>query len=266
MSLVGMMETKGKHSFMNKFDRYCDMPTKGGKKPNTWFEKNIKPLGLSIDHDFVVKLTKQNSDIINQSIRKNESYNADFTKKIYNYYKMKNGGRFPRVGYGAKKAVTDLVRMIDLENSTNIWRYKNKRPLLKNMVNFIITEKNNFWSRLKKGKVELVDDLRKSSGAETNGPKSLASKICKYFSEIFKFGDNYYINDYVVRHVLPYYLNYYGLLEGKKTFSHFENLEYKELHTLMEKIRNKIGNCLKRDQIDHIMWYCYRYENSEEEE
>ena len=251
---------------MNKFDFFNEMPVKGGKKPNTWFETNIRPLGVTIKNDFLVELTVQNSKIINQSIKENESYNANFTLKIYEYYKLKNNGVFPQVGEAAKEPVTDLIKMIDLENSTNIWRYKNKRPFLKNMVSYIINEDNKFWTRLKDGDDNLVDDLRKSSGAETDGPKSLASKICKYFSEIFQYGDNYYINDYVVRHVLPYYLNYYGLLEGKKSRTRFDGIEYKELHTLLDRIRNKLGNVLRRDQIDHIMWYCYRYENSETEE
>ena len=251
---------------MIKFDSYVDMPVKGGKKTNTWFETNIRPLGVTIKNDFLVELTTCNSNIVNKSIRENESYNANFTLKIYEYYKMKNNGVFPQTGESAKEPVTDLIKMIDLENSTNIWRYKNKRSFLKNMVNYIIDESNHFWTRLQTGDKDLVDDLRKSSGAETDGPKSLASKICKYFSEIFQYGDNYYINDHVIRRVLPYYLNYYELSEEKMSRTRFDSIEYKKLHSLLDKIRSKLKDKLKRDQIDHIMWYCYRYENSEEEE
>ena len=245
------------------FNNYSEMPikVKGG---NPWFNKHIRNLSLiDIDANYVVKINKHNSDIIEHDINQNGSYNSFFTKKIYMYYLSINHGNFPRYDM---TAITDLIRMIDLENSTNIWRYKNKRPFITNMVDYIINKNTNFWDRLAKGDPILVDDLRSASKAKTEGPKSLASKICKYFSELFYGKDNYYINDTVVRHVLPYYLNYYGLNLRKKTKSHFEHLSYVDLYNYMDKIKEKvnnsltINNSLTKSNIDHIMWYCYRFE------
>ena len=232
---------------------------KGG---NPWFNKHIKNLSLNqkpidIDANYVVKINNHNSNIIENDINQNGSYNSFFTNKIYMYYLSINHEKFPK---DDKTAITDLIRMIDLENSTNIWRYKTKRPYITNMVDYIIGKNNNFWDRLEKGEPKLVDDLKSASKATTEGPKSLASKICKYFSELFYKKDNYYINDTVVRHVLPYYLNYYGFDLSKKTKSYFEHLSYVDLYSYMKKIKEKVNNSLTKSNIDHIMWYCYRFE------
>ena len=149
--------------------------------------------------------------------------------------------------------------MIDYENSTNIWRYKDKRHYIYEMIDYITNVSTNFWTRLENGEPELVDDLNPEHN-KASGPKSLASKICKYFSDIFLGKDNYYINDNVVRHVLPYYLNHYTLLKSNLTRGYFDSLGYKGLFDCLESLRKTTGEILNRDEIDRIMWYCYRYE------
>lgn len=246
------------------FSKYMNMPV-NVKGENMWFSNVIKNLNLTIKDDFVVEITNQNSAIIEQHINDNASYNANFTGKIYEYHKNKNGGVFPTSGLNAEEALTDVVRMIDLENSTNIWRYKSKRPYIKNMVNFMINPESNFWDDLKNGRVDLIDRLLEQSGAKDNsGPKSLASKICKYLCEIMYGLDNYYINDGVVRRVLPYYLNYYGIEMPTRNKTKFDSMSYQDLFNCLEKVKEASKSNLKRTEIDHIMWYCYRYEDISE--
>lgn len=241
------------------FSEYANMPIMS--TVNDWFSKYIKLLnGLVISKDYVVEINKTNSRIIERAIKTNPSYNANFTKKIYEYYCCKFRGTFPKTGKNAKEPITDLIRMIDLENSTNVWRYKKNRMHLINMVNYIIDSNNNFWDRLDRGDTSLVNDLKKASKATTDGPKSLASKTCKYFSEMFFGKDNYFINDNVVRHVLPYYLDYYGITPEKNTKTYFDNLDYEDLHDYLEQLRIKVNPTLTKSDVDHIMWYCYRFE------
>ena len=142
---------------------------------------------------------------------------------------------------------------------------------MKKMIKYIADSSSDFWSRLEAGDKNLPDELKRQSGGGEKGPKSLASKICKYFCELFFENtdkeDNYYINDTVVRRVLPYYLHYYQIEVSpeKNTRSYFEEkITYAELYDYLEKIRNHNDvkdEKLTRSQIDHIMWYCYRYEN-----
>ncbi len=266
------------------YSDYSKMPVRVKRKDtdvleNPWFDDFIfkNDIGLSFKKSYVVEITKKNSDIIEKHIKENESYNANFTKKIYEYHILKNNNSFPLVGEEAKGPLTDLIRMIDLENSTNIWRYKSKRHYIKNMVKYISDNANDFWDKLNNGNKQLVDLLKKASGCKenSNGPKSLASKICKYFCELFfedkSKQDNYFINDSVVRHVLPYYLNFYGIpLQKGKT--NFDNLSYVDIYDYLSSIRDKINkdkkkkDQLTRSEVDHIMWYCYRYEGTQQEE
>lgn len=244
------------------FSQYNKMPILD-KGANPWFDNKIKKLGLNIKNGFVVEITDQNSALVENSIKENDDYNANFIKKIYEYHEMKNNGVFPRTGSNAKEAVLDVVRMIDLENNTNIWRFKTKRPYLLNMVDFMIDGSKVFWTKLEKGDKKLVDLLIDKSGAiDTDGPKSLASKICKYISEVISPGkDYYYINDHVVRHVLPYYLNYYGIKMHSKNKTDFESISYVRLFQYLDKIKKKTQVNLSKSKIDHILWYCYRYQN-----
>ena len=238
------------------------MPVKG-PKPNTWFSGTISKLpGIHIDNGAVL-LNASNAAIIEAHIGNNQSYNAKFTEKMLEYYRLKNGRACPRTGSDAKGPILDLIRMIDLENSTNQWRYKGNRPYVMAMVDYITDPSTGFWNRLDQGDIKLPDVLLASCAASsTSGPRSLASKVCRYFSELFLGKDNYYINDSVVRHVLPYYLNYYGISipKGQNTMNYFKALKYDDLHIWLGKLRAQTSPQLKRSELDHIMWYCYRYE------
>lgn len=252
------------YTMATNFFSYSKMPIlKKGNNP--WFYTKIKSLKLSFNKTgFVVMIDNHNSLIIENDISKNPDYNAHFTNKIFEYHKQINKGKFPQTGKKAKEAVFDVVRMIDLENNTNIWKYKKtKRQYLTNMVNFMVNVKSNFWNELKSGNPKLVDKLIEESGApsDADGPKSLASKICKYLSELMWPGsDSYYINDSVIRHVLPYYLNFYAIKTTSKNKNYFDSISYGDLFDYMEKIRKTTSLKLKKSEIDHIMWYCYRYE------
>lgn len=237
------------------FSLYEKMPVTDPKKPNTWFEANIRYKVL-VSQNFVVELNKENADKIDELIKGDKRYSLHFTKKLYDYYCLLNQGAFPR---NDKNAVMDLIIMLDYENSTNIWRYRDKSPYIKQMADYITKQSNRFWERLENGEISLVDDLNPESN-KTIGPKSLCSKVCKYFSEYFFEKHNYYISDNVVRHVLPYYLHYYRIEADEKTRTYFDNLRYNELFNYLEKLRESIENNLDRDEIDRIMWYCYRYE------
>ena len=193
---------------MKNFHNYSEMPVKMDKKPNVWFPGTIKKLNLSIKNDFVVELTKKNADIVKAHFDNNQSYNLEFTKKIFEYHCFADGKETIKV---SKKAILDLIVMVDYENSTNIWRYREKRDYIHAMVDYIVNPENKFWKRLEDGDVNLVDDLNPEKN-KASGPKSLCSKVCEYFCEMFFNKDNYYINDFVVRHVLPYYLDYYLIL------------------------------------------------------
>lgn len=246
-----------------RFDKYVmELGLHSGvsKASNPYFkkDKNLNYLFLLDDH---------NSEIIEREIQEDDGY-IQFTKMIVEYYKTKNHKVFPEYDEDAVKAV---VRMIDTENSTNVWRF-NREKLL-NMVAYIVKRENKFWKELissnKVVRKKLVKKLAKAAQGqditedqeEGAQPNSLASKVCKYFAQYIK-GDKdtnlYFINDSFVRHTLRYYYHFYCKKDLNKT--DIENYEYDQLFDKLDEIYKKAKKTshITRGRMDHIMWYCYK--------
>ena len=260
----------------SNFDYYSDFNelTKIKKGTlNPWFNNYIKSLkNLSINNN-VVEINKNNSDIIENDLSSNEDYKLNLLKIVFHYY----GGKQSFNKYDLE-SVTALLRIIDLENSTNLWRMKHeKRQTLKNIASYIVDKSTGFWNRLgDSNELNLVDDLIKVGIKGKGNPgvtaKSFASKVCKYIDELYG-GNCYFINDDVVRRVLPYYLCKYNVQidiekrKGKKKANgnykyDFDNMSYVELFKCLEALKNKADptNTLSKTEFDHILWYSYRFE------
>ncbi len=222
-----------------------------------------------LDMDYtknIVKLTKDNSNIIEKLIEDNY---IPFSQMIYKHYCNQNGGAFPNTDKNAWKAV---LIMIDFENSTQVRRFY--KADFDNIIDYIVNPSNNFTTRLSKGDISLVDDINKQS---TRNIKSLSSKICKYMAEYMGFKDKYFINDYYIRSMLPYYLDYYKVdwkVDWKNKYpnkkypdltimNHRESLNYEELFLLLDALLNEVNKTqttpLTKSELDHIIWYCYKF-------
>lgn len=210
----------------------------------------------------IVLLTKKNSAIIESIIATDDSY-YPFARELFKRFGKK------AVKHNKNRALFAVIREIDRDNNTNVWRYKQSQACLYKLIDFILDPANDFWNRLKKGDKSLPDELVKTCGTEV---RSLASKICKYLAEyLAPQSDAYYINDKFVRQVLPYYLDYYGVkhciksgssLEGKNKYGEY-SFSYANLFDLLEKLnksrseKHKDGEMTK-SELDHILWYCYK--------
>lgn len=120
---------------MVDFKKYSEMVIDESK--NTWWTNISKELDLDFcsgTKGYLVAIDKHNAVIIENAIKEDESYNDNFLKKIYEYYKYVNNGVTAKSGKDAYKVIFDLIRMIDLENSTNQWRYKKNRDNLKELL------------------------------------------------------------------------------------------------------------------------------------
>lgn len=228
----------------------------------------IKRDPYSSNYEYLVLLNKNNSNIIENLLKKDEAY-YPYTRDVVEKYLV--NGRFPFSEYVPVFAV---IRMIDIENSTNVWRFN--RNKLRNMVRYI-NSISNFQDRLldsdKNKRAKLVDELVAKSNISDNDeteegaqPKSLASKVCKYFAEyISKNDDWYFINDSFIRKVLPYYQRYYGVVKA----SNINNMNYVSLFNELEKLYIEVNKDkeekITRGQMDHIMWYCYKNSGNEDE-
>lgn len=225
--------------------------------------------------DWLILLNKHNSDKVEEEIKNDDNY-IPFTKMLINYF-IENSATTPKAfPQYDRKAVLAVARMIDIENSTNVWRFN--REKMNEMVSYIVIKKNHFWKDLiskdDKKRKQLVKVLASSNpdeedDDETEGgikPNSLASKICKYFAQ-YICGDKkqnlYFINDSFVRSTLPYYYYFYTGKELSKT--DVNKYEYGELFDKLDEILEAVNKGKKdekeiitRGLMDHIMWYCYK--------
>ena len=199
----------------------------------------------------IVLLTRQNADIVEKLIASDDNY-FPFSRELFNYYKL------PKIKNPNDKALFAVLREIDRDNSTNVWRYGQNRDSLYAVCNYIHDPKNKFFGKLKAGYRSLPDDIAKCG----KGLKSFSSKVCKYLCEFAYGKDNYYINDSVVRRVLLFYLDYYKVDHSKINSILKVDDPYVDLFDLLEKLRNKAntkhGGKITRSELDHILWYCYK--------
>lgn len=215
----------------------------------------------------LILLTKKNAEKIESLIANDPDY-FPFAKTIFDKFgsqKVKNN---------TDMALFAVIREIDRDNSTNVWRYNKNRESFNKAIDYISNRKNKFFKQLKDGENKLPDTLCEKCGP---GLKSLSSKICKYLCEFVNHSnghnDNYYINDKYIRHALPFYLKYYKvdvkklLGEEIKTSNQIDNFEYVKLFKLLEELNKKSAlyhdqERLTRNELDHIIWYCYKSFNS----
>ena len=212
------------------------------------YHKNGNPNGNKI-----VLLTKDNADKIENKIKIDDDY-FPFSKNIFDFYGTQD------VIKDTNRALFAVVRMIDRDNNTGVWRYGHKKQFYK-MIDYIKDRRNNFFNRLNdqnKGDTTLPDEIVVACGTEV---KSLSSKVCKYLCEFIYQGDNYYINDRVVRHILLFYLDYYGVQHNLSN-NKVDELSYVDLYSLLTKLHNarnaEHNGTITKSQLDHILWYCYK--------
>ena len=212
----------------------------------------VKKLQLDCSQN-IVQLTYENAKNINNEISNDDNY-IPFALIIFKYF----GRR--KIKKNKNKCLLALIREIDRDNSTNVWRYNNNRDSLKKMVSYISDKNTKFFKCLKKGDPDLPDLLCKGN----SGIKSLSSKVCKALGDYFygEKADKYYKNDRFIRKALPFYLDFYGVKHEIKSGRNVDGFTYKELHEYLDKLRDaaayRHGKKISRNDLDHIIWYSYK--------
>ncbi len=179
----------------------------------------------------------------------------------FNARKAANRGVFDFSSY---RDVYAVVRQIETDNSTGDLRY-HRGVACDFIANYIIDPRNDFVRRIAPGTtpvdaVALVDDIRAQLvRAGLYNARSLASKVCKYFSEFNSSGaaDVFYIDDSFVRESVPYYMNY--LFGVNVPPSVVKRSSYADLYGWLSRIHSRAtGGVLSKSKLDHLLWYIYR--------
>ena len=141
------------------------------------------------------------------------------------------------------------IAVIDVTNSTQLSRYKNKISLYE-LANIILNI-DNFDERIKNGDPELVNIISKSNGKINLF--SFASKYCTYHNNEIYGKDDYSIFDSVVRKMLPKYSNI-SLSQIEKWR---KNHDYKSFNDSITKLLddNNIHIKFRKRKFDHFLWF-----------
>ena len=219
----------------------------------------------------IAELNKANFDIVDNAMQRPlKSYDNGKVKIISKSYKNNaktalsqyNGiinqkGKFDFTNLGDVKKI---VECIDNDNKTFDKRYHGGIGI--NLISNYIVKNANTFEQIITGKTSIqvayqfVDDLRALFKGKNYQPRSLPSKVCKYFAEFNNQVNIFYVDDRVVRNVLPMYLEH---LYGEKiTKNYVNNSSYCQLCNLLDKIHNKTCPSIDKSMMDKIMWYVYK--------
>ena len=248
------------------FEDYNAAELKYNKNKKRTLITKVSPVLQKLIADYkldihIILLTRENANKIERIISSDPNY-FGFSKIIYQKYynDFKNNND---IWAKRNDSLFALFRILDVDNSTNVWRYKYKRDNFNRMLDYMVDPKNEFFANLKKGDVNLPDILSSAAVGGT-AVKSFSSKVCHYIC-IEAFGkDHYYKNDKFIRAALPFYLDEYVVNHNIKTKGNVDNWSYKKLHetleSLLEAANKKHNNKpeITKGELDHIIWYCYK--------
>lgn len=203
---------------------------------------DIKNAGFKLDENYMIALTSDNAAKAFECIKRNKRYEKSSYEVYYN--KLNKSLR----DY-SREELENILWCVARSNST-----RSSNENISVMADWIFKNLTQFLKRLEKGDTTLVDELTTINGLSRK-EKSLSSKICSYLCVLEFKQSKFAVNDTVVRRILPYYLNYYGISNQNKAL---ENYSYSEIIAFIDKIAVNLPQKMNYTEIDQIIWYCYR--------
>lgn len=203
---------------------------------------DIKNAGFRLDENYMIALTPDNAAKALECIKGNKRYEKSSYEEYYNKLNKK-------LRDYSKEELKNILWCVARSNST-----RSSNENISVIADWVFKNLTQFLKRLEKGDRTLVDELTTINGLSRK-EKSLSSKICSYLCELEFKQSKFAVNDTVVRRILPYYLNYYGISNQNKAL---ENYSYSEIIAFIDKIAVNLPRKMNYTEIDQIIWYCYR--------
>lgn len=140
------------------------------------------------------------------------------------------------------------IALIDVTNSTNLNKYKQKISLSKLANN--ISKIKNIDERLKNGDLSLIKEI---ASQQTINLFSFATKYCCYHNTMCYNKDDYSIYDNILKENIGRYID----ISPAQIEKFRKNCEYEKYHNLIGNIleNNNITIPDKRRKFDHFMWW-----------
>lgn len=203
---------------------------------------DIKNAGFKLDENYMIALTPDNAAKALECIKGNKRYEKSSYEEYYNKLNKK-------LRDYSKEELKNILWCVARSNST-----RSSNENISVIADWVFKNLTQFLKRLEKGDTTLVDELTTINGLSRK-EKSLSSKICSYLCELEFKQSKFAVNDTVVRRIMPYYLNYYGISNQNKAL---ENYSYSEIIAFIDKIAVNLPRKMNYTEIDQIIWYCYR--------
>lgn len=203
---------------------------------------DIKNAGFKLDENYMIALTPDNAAKALECIKGNKRYE----KSSYEVYYNKLGKSLRDY---SKEELKNILWCVARSNST-----RSSNENISVIADWVFKNLTQFLKMLEKGDTTLIEELATIKELSRK-EKSLSSKICTYLCELEFKQSKFAVNDTVVRRILPYYLNYYGISTENKAL---ENYSYSEIIALIDKIAVNLPPKMNYTEIDQIIWYCYR--------
>lgn len=237
--------------------------------PYGFFRSFVRTNRLSSTND-IVHLTSANASIVESLIQSDPNYQPNAERKYASFCSLDADGNpdYKTFDFSNAAHLLEVIQEINKDNSTFDFAitYRNRYPVsaCQTFCNFIVNPSSGFPSILDSGCTNSITTLVETMKQKHTcyNAKSLASKVCKYLHQYYYDNDKFYINDKVVRSMLPFYLDYYGVNHSLLTKKD-RDLSYPNLYRYLEDLRNAAqrvhgGQSIKRSELDHILWYCYK--------
>lgn len=213
--------------------------------------ENIIEKDFELDENYMIKLTKENAQKVRVCIRSDARYKKSSYEEYYNFL----GKSLERYSLDE---LEKIIGYIATSNST-----RSPKESICAFSQYIYLNLNTFLKKLNDGDISVIEDLKRVKTPRHED--SLISKICRYLCQLEFEEYNFVINDNVVRSILPYYLDFYGvdksLWTKKGKIIKFDKLSYSQLHNLIEEVRKQAAENLTLRDVDDILWYCYKNDN-----
>ncbi len=163
-----------------------------------------------------------------------------------------------KLEYTYAEIIEHAVEAVDRENSTHLNSdHVGRAEIVERIVSLKKSElleclRNPDYKDMKLFRL-IADKTSAEYKARTN--QSFASKFCHYACfyvfEDTQYQDNYMIYDSILKKVLPWYLEYYGI-------ERYDLSDYANYRKAVDRIREASGIEISRNGLDHLLWYYHK--------
>jgi hypothetical protein len=218
-------------------------------------EKKIKTTSKKVINAELAPLSEKESAAVEKEIEKDRRYPQrvrDIFLRLFGrvpvYEPSQHGNISCKDVYKdfTKSSLFVIIRQIKIDNKIQ----HTNNTQLNIFTAYILDPINDYFCKILNGDLTLIEEMNEYvfKVGHYRHEWSLTTKICKTFNQLLFGLDSYYIYDSVVNSHLDRYRASYSLPALNKDY-------YANYWNSLEDLRLNLPDKLKRNELDHIIWY-----------